>query len=263
MVTEYFNRFVHVEFMKSTYFDGDNKLRDHCLAQLTSLPIIEAMRFRAIIHDKFTSLVRFFSSSNVFEKWDVLDMAPVMACVKDGLKLAMEQPEKFLERDYDMFALLAGVPEYAKFRSDIKEMTMKAVDGKTDIAAIEAVRDELYSPKDEDNIESTKLTREFIKVFAGGMLHTLENGQGARYVDDGDQSEKKQTNKMKVAYAYTVRNSNGIESYFGTWKHVGSVFQGISSYNANAIAGAKKDHIFFVLAQNFTDGARFDSRGLV
>ena len=51
---EYFNRFVHVEFMKSTYFDGDNKLRDHCLAQLTSLPIIAAMRCRAIIHDKFT-----------------------------------------------------------------------------------------------------------------------------------------------------------------------------------------------------------------
>jgi hypothetical protein len=66
-----------------------------------------------------------------------------------------------------------------------------------------------------------------------------------------------QTEEMKAAYTYTVRNSNGIKSYFGTYKCVGSVFEGVSSYNANAIAGAISDKIFSVIAPLFYRRRKF------
>jgi hypothetical protein len=49
---------------------------------------------------------------------------------------------------------------------------MPLVDGTKSHLAFKEVRDELYSPTDPDNIKSTEFTRDFIKVFAGGMLHT-------------------------------------------------------------------------------------------
>ena len=48
------------------------------------------------------------------------------------------------------------------------------------------MRKELYDPADADNSASTELTKQHLVAFATGMLKTFNNGQGARYVDDGE-----------------------------------------------------------------------------
>ena len=84
------------------------------------------------------------------------------------------------------------------------EHEAKSVDGSTKIKSIVAVRAEIYTPVDETNIQTTPLALEHIKVFAEGMLHTLENGQGARYVDDGEYSLENQTEEMIAAFEVSV-----------------------------------------------------------
>jgi hypothetical protein len=97
-------------------------------------------------------------------------------------------------------------PRSPRFRhpSVSLEQEAKSVDGSTKIKSIVAVRAEIYTPVDETNIQTTPLALEHIKVFAEGMLHTLENGQGARYVDDGEYSLENQTEEMIAAFEVSV-----------------------------------------------------------
>ena len=75
----YYNRLMHVEFLKSQMYGSDNLLLDNLFVMLTSLPIIASARGRAAFHDKITTRMRFFSASNSLENWSAMDMAQVSA----------------------------------------------------------------------------------------------------------------------------------------------------------------------------------------
>ena len=161
-----------------------------------------------------------------------------------GLIDVIAHPEKMLDAEYDMFApLVATVPAYAEYLRELEGATALAVDGKTRVSSIGAVRKEIYIPVDADNARSTPETLEHITAFATGMLRTLMNGQAARYVDGGEYSKENQTEEMLAAFIDTDRTTNACESYFGALKWYDDIYH-CESYNSNAVIACKKDHIF-------------------
>ena len=81
----YYNRAVIVEFLKSVHYNKkDNLLRNNLFIMLTCDEIIGAMRGRAAFHDKLTTRLRFFSSSNELDGWSCLNMAEVSRVALHG-----------------------------------------------------------------------------------------------------------------------------------------------------------------------------------
>ena len=87
------------------------------------------------------------------------------------------------------------------FREGKYNATALAVDGKTTLPSIPAVRAEIYTPQDPSNQRATDLTKEHIKVFAAGMLHTLLDCFFGRQTFELDLEREGQSNR-------TVRVTN-------------------------------------------------------
>ena len=71
---------------------------------------------------------------------------------------------------YDPFAsLVATVPAYVASLRELEDATPLAVDKKTQVPSISAVRKEIYTPSDAGNIASTARALEQINAIAAGM----------------------------------------------------------------------------------------------
>ena len=92
-----------------------------------------------------------------------------------GLIDVIAHPEKMLDAEYDMFApLVATVPAYAEYLRELEGATALAVDGKTRVSSIGAVRKEIYIPVDADNARSTPETLD------DALLASIEEALGYR-----------------------------------------------------------------------------------
>ena len=229
-----------------------NKLKDYLYVSLTSLENIAALRARAIIHDKVTTRLRFFSASESLDSWSVLDLAPVYRALRDALTAGInDDPGVWLRRDYDVFAAQRVHVEYTTFLAHRDAARTNTVGTTRTTPSFSAVLDEIYSPTNEDNTKTDELVKSCIVAWLTGMLNTLENGQGSTYVDDGVYSEANQTPEMKRALAGTKRNTNNAESYFGSLKYYISQFGAISTYLADACVAADRDDLFSTLAPQY------------
>ena len=107
----YFNRPLHVEFLKSQMYGSANLLKDNLFVMLTSLPVVATLRGRAAFHDKVISRLRFFSASAKLDKWSVMDMSRVLELTRVGLNEIIADPALLLDANYDMYSeLVATVP---------------------------------------------------------------------------------------------------------------------------------------------------------
>ena len=175
----------------------------------------------------------------------------MLELLRVGLLELAEKPEQLLDAEYDMFAPLAAtVPAHAAYLRELEGATALAVDGKTRVSAVAAVRNEIYDPTDEDNMMSTEKALEHIKAFAAGMHKTLINGQGARYVDGGEYSKEKQFVEMLEAFEGTDRNTNACESYFGSLKYYDQLYHA-GVHNANAVVAAQRNHVYGSRARKY------------
>ena len=175
----------------------------------------------------------------------------MLELLRVGLLELAEKPEQLLDAEYDMFAPLAAtVPAYAAYLRELEGATALAVDGKTRVSAVAAVRNEIYDPTDEDNMMSTEKALEHIKAFAAGMHKTLINGQGARYVDGGEYSKEKQFVEMPEAFEGTDRNTSACESYFGSLKYYDQLYHA-GVHNANAVVAAQRNHVYGSRARKY------------
>ena len=183
----YYNRPLIVEFLSTALYSTSNVLRDNLYVTLNCQEVIAVLRGRGIIHDKLTTRLRFFSASNALDEWSNMDMAKVMSKLRDALTAIITDPSIALDESYDPFEeLKAEVPAYMDYLKELDGVTAPSVNGETKIHSTRAVRKELYEPTDKDNRKATDLTKEHLVAFATGMLKTFENGQGARYVHDGE-----------------------------------------------------------------------------
>ena len=72
----------------------------------------------------------------------------------------------------------------------------------------------------------------------------MMNGNGARYVGDGDFALKNQTPEMKAVFAGTERTTNKNEGLYGNLKYYSGMFGTISAFNAASVACAQRNHLF-------------------
>ena len=175
----------------------------------------------------------------------------VLELTRRALNAISDKPELMLDAEYDPFASLGStVPAYADYRRKLAAATALAVDGKTRVMSISAVRDEVYSPTDATNIAATEKTLGHVKAFAAGMLNTMMNGQAARYVDGGEYSTEKQTEEMIAAFDGTDRNTNACESYFGALKYYEQLYH-CDLHNANAVVACRRDHVYGSVSKKY------------
>ena len=175
----------------------------------------------------------------------------VLELTRRALNDISDKPELMLDADYDPFAsLVSTVPAYADYRRKLAAATALAVDGKTRVMSISAVRAEIYSPTDATNIAATEKTLDHVKAFAAGMLNTMMNGQAARYVEGGEYSTEKQTQEMIAAFGGTDRNTNACESYFGALKYYEQLYH-CDLHNANAVVACRRDHVYGSVSKKY------------
>ena len=114
---------------------------------------------------------------------------------------------------------------------------------------MQKVRSELYSPKERTNAQTEALTKATIEVWCTGMLKTLKDGEGSRYITGGEYGIDKQTELMKEHFRSTYRNTDKpCESYFGLLKYVLSRFANMSIESADAVAMALRNGLFSTIA---------------
>ena len=208
----YHNRPLEMQFMKNTTFAEGNVLRDNLYATFGSLPYIACLRARAIIEGKFTCRHRFFAAATALAGWSALDMARVTDMSLAFFKLCEEHPERAVLNDYDPYEeLLNSVPAYKEYMDALDKSTAKSVDKTVDIYDTRAIRAELYAPVDADSIAATPKMLEALRAWGKGARNTIEKGQGARYLHDGELGVDNQTPEMMTAYADTYRHTNLIE----------------------------------------------------
>jgi hypothetical protein len=98
---------------------------------MTSPIIIAALRARAVMHDKFTIHVRYFSASTELDGWSAADMAGVMAQLASELELTIADPARLLDADLNMFAPLEETtPAYRAHLEKLRTATARSVDPK-------------------------------------------------------------------------------------------------------------------------------------
>ena len=149
------------------------------------------------------------------------------------------------------FSIFAAVthPAFIAHEQKRTDAEVPSVDKSTSHEVTKLVRGELFDPTDNVNKESNVLTAAAIEVWCKGMLHTLLEGQGARYITGGEYGIDKQTEEMKKHMLHTYRNTDvPCESYFGLLKYFKEKFTNLSTANADAMAHAKRNGLFSVLA---------------
>jgi len=255
----YWNLQYYVQFLYP-YIEsgGANLLQKYLYVMLTSPPVIACLRTRGIIHDKVTTPLLFFSASETLD-WDVLSFAPVIQALSDA---CLVSSERFLEEAYDPFdQFLRSVPAYVTFRREVEAKTALVVTDEDGLASrldrqvksVLLIRSELYRPKIPTNQGTHDHTLQAIAVWQAGMLHTLNHGEGARYVGDGDRATKNQTPEMKDVYKGTKRHTNNAEGWFGALKQYDATFTNVAHHNASGVVGAHRDHLFESSARSYVD----------
>lgn len=129
-----------------------------------------------------------------------------------------------------------------------RELDAPCIDGSKDLPDVQMVRDEVYDPKDPTNAQTDALTKTALEVWCKGMLQTLTEGEGAKYVKGGKYGVDNQTETMKEHFRGTYRNTDKpCESYFGLLKFIKGSFANLSIESANAMAMARRNHLFDIV----------------
>jgi hypothetical protein len=119
----YWNRIYYVDYLYpfvASTSSSANLLQKNLYVMLTSPPVVACLRARAIMHDKVTTHLMFFSASETLD-WSILDFAPVIEAMVVACKVS---PERFLEATYNPFAVFVEtVPAYAKHLIDVANTT--------------------------------------------------------------------------------------------------------------------------------------------
>ena len=247
----YWNRPFIVRFLISAYHGKSNLLRDACYIHMTSPIVIAEFRVRAMFHDLFTVRGRPFTSDGRLQL-TAMDMPPVVVAIQNGLKRIITEPKVLLDATFDFFEELKKLyPMYEVYLKEVLGETMRSIDGTKEYCSYAAVRKEVYTPEDPDNIKSTPLVLLLGPAFARGMLKTLENGTSKRYLPGGDRSPENQTPAMKRAFKDTLLTNNEPESAFGVLKYVDDQTKNLKSWNAAGVSSAVHSGSYSVISTEF------------
>ena len=239
----YFNHPLLIEYLNDTTYAPQNILRDNLFSTLTSKEIIGTLRARAIINDKFTKPCCFFAASNDLDDWSVLNMASIHEQSRTFFQTCRDNPHLVATAEYEVFDV--SIEPYAKFLERRAASTRLSVDGRTKISDVAAVRTRLYDVRpDAADDPEIKTMHKVIEAWGRGSLHTFENGEAMRYVDDGDLAAANQTSDVQQAYKGSRRNTNRVEGEFGSLKFYAGMYFNMHVESLAGVVSCQLDNVF-------------------
>ena len=197
----YFNVSKYLPFLDPVSKDK-HILKDYLYAMLGCDENLACLRARCILDDKFTEPILFFAASKELvdsngNEWSVCDLAPIVDMTVAALETGITTPATWMEEAYDIFAAVTH-EAYATWKRQRDELSAPSVDGKTPFYVTRELRREIYAPSEATKERLQDTTEAGLVAWCTGMLDTLKNGNGARYLSGGgDFGEDVQTVEMK------------------------------------------------------------------
>ena len=243
-----YNRPILMDFLSTVTLADTNILKDYLLTMLGCLENVACINARAIVNDKFTEPMLFLAASKELDGWSVLDMAPICDMVVSALERGAADGTVWMTDDFKVFDAVTH-PAFIEHETKRTLAEVRAADNKTTCKITQLVRAELYNPVETVNKDARALVAHAVTVWCKGMLKTLTEGEGAKYVAGGEYGIDKQTEAMKKHFTNTYRNTDEpCESYFGLVKYIKTRFTNLSVAHADAMAHALRNQLFSVLA---------------
>ena len=182
-------------------------LKDYLYAMLGCDENLACLRARCILNDKFTEpFLLFAASKELFDsngnEWSVCDLTPLVDMTATALETGITTPESWIVPEYDIYAAVTR-EAYAAWKQQRDELCAPSVDGTTrkDDTAYYVTRElrrEIYAPAETTKQRLLETTEVGLVAWCTGMLETLKNGNGARYLSGGgDFGEDVQAVEMK------------------------------------------------------------------
>lgn len=187
----YINRPLNVEFLdeRLRIKDNANILQENLFIVLSSLEMIAVSRLFSILHVSIVIPFRWLAGNThklAHHKWGARSMGRAVdilhtACgeLLDDIKLIHDKT--FMMNLFDDIA--DEIPEFKKFLDFEFEnkMTEFVETSQTKSIPYSKLIDELFSPKDDDNKESTAILEKVAKLAIEAMLRELEDKKKATY----------------------------------------------------------------------------------
>ena len=238
----YWMRACLVFWLRMCIFSEPNILRDSMFITLTDTKNITSIFVRAIVDCKFTA------------RWTPLlcntgkscaDAAPVIQAVHRACKIPEERyPVTFFAQNFDVFEEF-NTPgsSYAQWLEHYKNQKGRTCDGKL-VYINQAIDGEIFDPQELSNRsdEVREHRNILLSAWLKGMLHTIENGEAARYLEGGDMSNL--AGDIKDAFDGSWATTNILEGAIGDLKHFGRRTDNSSVVTAGNLAVAQRNNMF-------------------
>ena len=236
----FWNRPALVEWLRMCYFADPNVLRESMFINLTDKRSIRGFYIRSVINIKFT------------EKWTPLlcnsgsscaDAAPVIQAVEKACLIpSTSYIDTFYSRGFDVFcAFVTPGSYYAQWLTDYYNQEGEAGNGEM-VKINQLFEDELFNLNNVSNRCVIEGRDTLLGAWLGGMLNTIRNGEGARYLKGGDMAD------LTEEYTETFRGSwattNILESSIGSLKEIGRHIDNIPVAAAGDLAVAQQNNMF-------------------
>lgn len=253
-----------IRCLQVVFWKKQNVLRDAMFVTWTCQETIGTAYARTVTDIKLTERWTFLFSANA-NGWSCVDIAAVHQAILLACETKKEDlPSTFLDQNWDAFAKFDGEgTHYRKWKEHRLEHEVTTFSGKKvhDVQILEA---EVFNPQNPSNKSPRviEIRDRVIMAHLKGIKTKLVNGQGSRYVGDGDMANP--TEEMIAVFKGTWLNQNMNESIFGGHKYIHSLFNNISNKASAAQALVQKNHLFSDGGTNYTasrkrkivDGAR-------
>lgn len=236
----FWNRPALVEWLRMCYFADPNILRESMFINLTDERTINGFYSRSVINNKFT------------EKWTPLlcnigsscaDAAPVIQAIEKACLIPSTSfVDTFYNRGYDVFSnFLTPGSFYAQWLTDYYNQEGEAGNGKM-VKINVLFENELFNLENVSNRCVIEGRETLLRAWLDGMLNTIRNGEGARYLKDGDMDDL--TEEYREAFRGSWATTNNLESSIGTIKEIGRHIDNIPVAAAGHLAVAQQNDMF-------------------
>ena len=246
---------LHLDEQLSTP-DASNGLQECLFIILRSTEMIAQFRFYSILHFSINLPLRWLAAHThklADEDWSIKKYGTAIDRVYEALLQILDDPTVFLDENFMMNIFkplkLQALDDYMTHIFEVKKT--QTLNGKAKGMLHKTIREELFNPKRQENIESTDMTLEIVDVgivsWVEDMIDQRPGKQTHKHLSHlgGYLSWKKATKAEHEATKGKEATNDVCESPFGTISDQLSKFLMISLGHASATGLARTNKDFY------------------
>ena len=226
----------------------DNILMSNLMCLLSSVEMIAVSRLWSILHFAIVMPLRWLAGKThtlAEYKWGPISMGRVYDQLKIDLKSIVDQPELVHDEDFMMGMMqpwqdeLPPFAEYIHHQFECKQTRLVA-DSNSIAVPYKLLKDEVFSPKDQDNKDSTTMLEKLAPLMAQAWIDELMDTSKATYMYmsdcDGKYSWKCCPEDVKTALLGMMAVNDLAESSFAGVTSQIQAFGRINLHGAAAVS---------------------------